>query len=406
MPDIKTIRTAAEIKILAADDGTQTLPTEIEILKAGSWDTPNHGKFDISESDLDEYVDNFNKGTRKGIPIDLEHKTDSGAVGWVQSLRRVGNSLMGGIDWTQTGATLLKDKAYKYFSPEFVVSGYKDPEGKLAADRNVLLAGALTNRPLFKDLQAIVANDKSKDGNSGNNVIYAKGDSMQLDEVRKKTVADLTQEEKTFLGENKDSLSNAEQIAFGLVEVAAPVVETPAAAAPIEAAPVAGEPAAVAASDKTVTGKEGETVTISASELDTLKKGAELGKIAHAELEHKKASDQVEGYITAGEFKPGGKDAITNFVLSLNDEQRKVFANDVVGNIQTQTITAGEIGSSEQGSIGTAAKALDEKANEIMASEKISYASAVKKAGEQNPQLYKEYEAELKPTNQLTGVEG
>jgi len=384
---------------IKADENGNPLPQEIEVMQVGKWNTPNHGSFEVTEKDLDEYVDNFKKGVRKGVPIDLEHKSDAGAVGWVQDLKKVGNSLRATIDWTKTGASLLQERAYKYFSPEFVVANYKDPEGKLAADRNVLVGGALTNRPLFKNLSAIVASDDGSDGNSGTKLIFAEGETMQLDDIRKKPVADLQDDERKFLEEHKAELTDAELTAYGLKAEADKVEEKKEEVAPIEAAPAAAAPAAVAASDATK-GKEGDQVTISASELDTLKKGAELGKIAHAELEHKKASDLVETLVADDKFKSGGKDAITNFVLTLNETQRASFEKDVLPNIQTKSVIASEIGSDDKGALSTAAAALDDAAQKIMADDKsVSYATAVKKARDANPQLYKDYEAELKPTN-------
>lgn len=406
------------VEVQASDQLVAGVPTEIEILQAGDWDAPNHGKMDITAQRLDEIVEHFNAGVRKGVPIDVEHKTDNGAVGWVKSLVRAGDSLKANIEWTKHGVQLLADKTFKFISPEFALDGYKDPEGKLDVRGNVLIGAALTNRPLFKNLKPIVASDGGRgNGDSGTkNIIYAEeGDHMQLDDIRKKPVADLTAEEKTFLSEHKAELTDAEQTAYGLKEqVATPPADANGGAAaggaagdntngngaatpPIEAA--AGTPAAaVAASEK---GKEGDLVTISASELDALKKGAELGKMAHATLEHKQASDLVNGLVfNDHKFKPAGENAITEFYLSLDTKQREVFSKDVIGNIQANdTVLGDEKGATDKGALTGAAAMLEAKTQEIMASEKVNYSTALKKASEQNPDLAKQYESELKATN-------
>lgn len=398
--------------IKADEAGQETVPTDIEIMHVGDWDTPNHGRFSIGEADLEQYVQNFNAGVRKGVPIDLEHNTTGGAVGWIKGLSKVGQTLRANVEWTKAGSAALADRAYKYISPEFAVAGYKDPEGKITSDRNVLLGGALTNRPLFKNLQAIVANDtgtkkagdestSSLTGDSGtdnnsNNV--KEGAKMQLDDIRTKEASALTDEEKTFLSEHKAELSEAELTKFSLAAAPAAKKEgegtgdnKDATASGAVATPAA---AAVAASDSKK-GVEGVTVTISASELADLKQAAELGVKAHQTLQHKEASDKVGGYITANQFKPGGKDAITKFYLGLTPEQQATFDKDVVGSIQDKVVAAGEVGSDSQGSIGSAAVALNKRAEEIMASDKVDIRTAINKAKTENPELSTAYQAEV-----------
>lgn len=397
-----------------ADDAGNVVPTEIEILQTGDWNTPNHGRFSVSASDLDEYVNNFNSGVRKGVPIDLEHKTDGGAVGWVKSLARKGESLFANVEWTKAGAQLIGDRAYRFFSPEFAPSGYKDPEGKLAADRNVLLGGALTNRPLFKNLQAISANDKSTSGLTGSKeayIIYAEeGEKkLQLDEIRKLDPAALTDEQKSFLETHKAELSLAEVKAFSLEANAEAVAKAAADKEAVDAKAKADADAAVAAEAakeaELVAASEKGTVSISASDLANLKKAANQGKMAYAELESVKASDKVKSWISASDgskFKPGAVDAVSSFYLGLTDAQRTTFEKDVVENIATTgVVTAGEIGATDTGELGNAGATLDAKAEEIVKASdgSIKYAQALKKARMDNPQLSKAYEAELRPTN-------
>lgn len=421
-PDTANVYGWEEIKVIQAADnsGTAAVPTEIEVMQTGEWDTPGHGKFSITEDDLNEYVANFNSGTRKGVPIDLEHKTDGGAVGWVKDLTRKGTSLFANVEWNNAGAQMLADKAYRFFSPEFAPRGYKDPEGKQTADRNVLIGGALTNRPLFKNLTAIVANDagngsgstsgltgdSGKDNNNSN-----KGDVMQLDEIRKLDPAQLTEEQKTFLGDHKAELSVAEQSAFGLVvkseaEIAAEAKAVADKAAADKEAADAAAAAKVEADKVAVAAAEGGSVTIKASDLqamnakiEELSVKANEGVKAAEQLRYKEASDKVKALtFNDGKFKPAGQKSITDFYIGLSAEQQAAFDKDVVGNINTTAIAAGEVGADNTGELTEAGEKLDKRAEEIMASDKIPYSDALKKARDENPALAKQYEADLQPT--------
>jgi hypothetical protein len=385
-----------------ADDSGQVTPAEIEVLRTGEWpDSPKVQGLVITADDLREYKENFDAGVRAGVPIDLEHKTDGGAVGWFKELRVQGNSLMATVDWTKAGASLIADRAYRFFSPEFAPRGYKDPEGKIATSKNVLIGGALTNRPLFKNLKAIAANDGGISGLTGDKqpyIIYAeeRENILQLDTVRKVDPAKLTDEQKSFLDTHKAELSIAEQAAFGFASVEAKTEK-------VTPAPVVAAPVAVAASEGATTGKEGELVSMTASEVAELKAAAAMGKTAFKELESVKANDKVTGWITANDgakFKPGAAPKLAAFYQGLTDEQKTAFETDVVGNIPAAAavVSANEIGATDTGVLGNAGEMLDKRADEIVkASEgKTSYADALKTARVENPQMAKAYEAQSK----------
>lgn len=407
MNNIKRFSTLNDLGVVKADDAelqnvvldADGVPEEIEILQPGAWDTPGHGEFEVTNNDLEQYVSNFNAGVRKGVPIDLEHKTDGGAVGWVKELAVKAGSLWGKVEWNTQGKTLLQDKAYKYFSPEFAPKGYKDPEGKGEFD-NVLIGGALTNRPLFKALKPVVANDEggkpdsqktisSLTSSSGKHIIYAEEEaSVNIEDVRKKSPADLTEDEKNFLVEHKSELSDTEVQTFGLQDQ--PVEGGKEGEAIVEPAKPAETPAEpVAADDKTKGG-----VVISADEHAALVRMANEGAEARRMLAQKEASDKVDEHVKRGAIKASQAEQAIDFLMASDSKSVKKFEEFLKELPSNDLVTAGEMGDSAAID-AKKADSLDAKAQEIMAADKtIEYSVALKMAASQEPHLAKTYDKE------------
>ena len=151
-------RVARTFRAITADANGQ-LPTRIEILKIGMWDTPNHGMFMITADDISEMIVNFQAGVGLpgqgliGAPIDFGHESDEEAAGWMTQLSTDGTTLYADVTWTSAGMEALNGGTYKCFSPEFYPGcrgGWEDPESYGTYIPNVLVVGGLTNIPLFK----------------------------------------------------------------------------------------------------------------------------------------------------------------------------------------------------------------------------------------------------------------
>jgi len=133
---------------------------EIHILPVGEWEHALYGDIKIKEEDIEEFVQHFDQGIRKGVTITEGHAMmqELPAVGWFKKLiNKNDKGLWGLVEWTDKGRELLQQKAYKYFSPEFFTV-YEDPETHKLYN-NILTGGALTNSPYFKDLQSIVMSE-------------------------------------------------------------------------------------------------------------------------------------------------------------------------------------------------------------------------------------------------------
>jgi len=136
--------------------------TVIEVLHAGEWKHPQYGMISITDGDIDKFVQSFDSKVRKvDIAVDQEHMPEKGAAGWFRGLKKVfedgKTKLKATIEWTKLGKDLVKDGVFKYFSPEFDFN-YEDLETHENFE-NVLLGGALTNRPYFKSLAPVAFNE-------------------------------------------------------------------------------------------------------------------------------------------------------------------------------------------------------------------------------------------------------
>jgi hypothetical protein len=135
-------------------DGANGSPTSwIQCMPLGTYEHPFFGEIDFTPEKLKQFaasVHNQVRGTE--LDIDYDHKMNSGeAAGWVKDAEvRESEGLWILVEWTKTAAEKIKEKAYKYFSPEFA-DKWKHPKTG-AIYENVLFGGGITNRPFLKDI--------------------------------------------------------------------------------------------------------------------------------------------------------------------------------------------------------------------------------------------------------------
>lgn len=387
-------------------DKSGQLPTRIEILKAGVWRTPYHGDFMISGEDLYEYVEHFNEGIgladggKAGAPIDFSHENHKEAAGWMKALETDGNTLFATVEWSEKGKEAINGGMYKFFSPEFYPKGnggWCDPEDYDHIVENVLVGGGLTNIPLFKALGAIKA---SADGASESrvNVTYInaseqKEKSMTLEEVRAKSVDQLSEEEKNFLAENKDNLTAEEQAKFGFEapkqeeekkEEQQPVnpSETPAAAQPVAAS--------------AVTGKEGNVV-IAAAEVKGMQDRITSLEASVKASKEKEVRQEVTEHVARGAIKADQVDQWVGLIMA--DEGKK----DLLVNLPDNKVVAdNKIGEDAKAADATSATAqIKEKAEALVKASQsegktLDIGTAMSQVMKENEALAKQYQREIR----------
>ena len=155
------------------EDGTSTW---IHSMPIGTYEHPVYGTMDFTPERILQFANNVNNNVRTTqLDIDYEHKAQDGkAAGWVNKAETRADGLWLLVDWTKKAAQEIKDKAYRYFSPEFN-DEWTDPKSNITY-KDVLFGGGITNRPFLKDLMPI--NMSEVFANAGNKPTNQKGKSM------------------------------------------------------------------------------------------------------------------------------------------------------------------------------------------------------------------------------------
>ncbi|NIL77120.1 phage protease [Rhodococcus sp. B10] len=315
-------------------DANGQVPSTINLLKAGTWNTPWHGDFELSGTDLEEMATHFGEGVGLVVeaetkaPVNYGHMMADKAAGWIKRVyvQAVDGTaaLLGDVEWTPAAEQAIKDGEWRYLSPEFNPRGYpwEDPEQEFTFVDNVLTGAALTNIPLFKKLKPITASrippGRVKASQTGNGDKRNQGEPMNVEELRAKEVKDLNDEQKQFLAEHKSELTPEEQAKFGLVdapqETEAPETQAPETEAPETQAPApAGDGTPVEAS-----ALKGEV-----SELrKQLKASREETVALRTKIETKEVDEFLTDRIKAGQIKQDQKDNWSKTLLASRGDAR------------------------------------------------------------------------------------
>lgn len=387
-------------------------PNEIQVLMCGKWNHPVYGPMIIEPSDITEFKKNFDDKLRRDIPITEGHESfdEKPAVGWFKELIDKGQEgLWATMEWTPKGKTLLAEKAYKYFSPEFYTE-YEDPETR-EIYTNVLVGGALTNKPYFKRMKAVVLSEQTINKDFK---IFNDKAMFVLEEVVAKKVEDLSIDEKAFLVEKKGELTEEQLATFASVfEPEAPEApeapaetpaETPAPEVPAEA-PVetpAETPAPETPAAPVEASEPKNLVQINASELKALQDKADEGQKALSELAQREVKDEVSKLVFSeqnsdGKFLPKDADKVEKFMAGLSKEQRAEFS-EIVNSVPTKTAQLfQEIGSgSREITAGTAAEELNNRIVELQESDKsLKYSDALRQVLAADKNLAAKYSEEI-----------
>jgi phage I-like protein len=134
---------------------------ETQIAKVGKFVHPKYGNFEITTDTLDQYVKHFDNGTLgREIMMNYEHGTTNKwatmSAGDFKSLVRRGDKLFAVIDWTDEARDLIKERKFKYISPE-IFFNWVNEVGK--AFKNIISGAALTNTPWFKGMAVVKASE-------------------------------------------------------------------------------------------------------------------------------------------------------------------------------------------------------------------------------------------------------
>jgi hypothetical protein len=389
-------RIAFPIQLFQEGSAFAEITDEIHVVPTGEWEHPVYGEMRITSDDIAEFKRNFDAKVRLKLPITAGH--DNGmsggelpAIGWFKEVTDRGvKGLYAFVEWTEEGKKLLNDGAFKYFSPEFYEQ-YSDPEtGEKRS--HVLVGGALTNRPYFRELDPVVA--FSEPG-----IMNQFKEPMDLKTILAKKAEDLSADEKAFVREHKAELDADQQSAFASVlEDNNPEPEpTPEPTPEPEPNP---EPPVVAAEPK------GKMITMSEAEATVLREQADKGAKAFAEIEKMKLGAEVDKLVFSasnavkGRILPKHKDAVVELLFSLPNKQRDQLRS-VLNNLPKPDASIfseiGDGGAGDAGDSKSLYKKISEMANaKVTASEgKTKFSDALLQVYSENPGLKKQYEEAL-----------
>lgn len=391
-------------KIEAAD--AAALPTEVQVLKAGAFQTMKYGEVVIGEDILDKIIANF----RTNVPdVSVDEDHDYGrSFGWVKDLVKRDGSLWAIVEWTSIGEEAVSQRLYRFVSPT-VDLAYQDPETSEYYGP-VLVCFALTNYPVFR--QSLQALSASTAGNEGAHRAFSmyfndekEGATMDMESIKAKALADLSDEEKSFVKEQAGSLSDEDKDHFASI-----LDDSDAAAAADGEGEQEGQgdgdgesnadPAADKGDEKDGSADgEGEqqvegsdSKRISASELKELKAAqAEL-----LQLKTEKTADQYLMSSKGGKVAPAGKSDLVKLLASMNAEQRELFGK-VMASVKTNPVVEGEQGSDSAAPAPKAATQIEALvAKKIESNSKLSYGTALGQVLAENQELASEYRNEQK----------
>lgn len=400
------------VNLKADANGAIIVPDRIHLMSAGHWHTPWHGAFEMSPEDLREMVANFNNGVGQvagsnKLPINYGHDISGKAAGWIVSLtvENNGTELWGDIEWTPKGRQMLTEGEFRYISPEWNPRDlpWENPEVEGEMFNNVITGAGLTNIPLFKKLQPIMASIEA--GRSDNQSIKG-GEDMDLEQVRVLKPEDLTDEQKAFLDEHKADLTDEERTTFGLVEapetpeVPETAPETPEEAPEAPEVPETPEtPEAPEAPEQGVQASASMTATITVAELEQLKASAKAGEQASRELLRNGLMADATKALERGAIKSDQRDGLVELLMASSESQREKLKT-FVANLPDNKLLASEIGS-DKDVAGSAKTRLENLVNEkikasvVNGKPTLEYGKAASIVRSENKELAAEYDAEI-----------
>lgn len=127
----------------------------LPLVPLGTWEHPLYGELDITAETIQRMHENHEAGLPgTDLPIDVDHSWGE-AAGWLIRTEAREDALWGLLELNDSGMEMVRDRRYRYISPEWFPQ-WKDPRtGEYHED--VLTSVALTNRPFFKELPALEA---------------------------------------------------------------------------------------------------------------------------------------------------------------------------------------------------------------------------------------------------------
>lgn len=351
----------------------------LHAMPIGKIEHPFYGTMDFSVEALTKYASNVkSKVLGKVDPvIDYDHMMFNGlAAGWVKDARvdekgdTAGLNLF--VEWNDDAVSKVRTKEYRYFSPTFT-EAWKDNAGK--EHENVIMGGALTNRPFLKNLVPVNLSElQFVPVNNPEPVQEAEVDMKMLREV---------------LGLSADTSDEETLKAFKEKLSAAPAPDPTPPPTPVPAIQMSAELKALAESNPTIKALL-SAFEAQAQNTKEMQKNLRENEIVR-ELDTLDKTDLV--------VTPASRELIAEVARGLSDDLAPKFWDLMrqLSNSSAFLVELGERSGSnvKRGNGKTAIQLLNERAESLIVEKKLSYPDAMELAASEDPTLYKRYRDEL-----------
>lgn len=134
-------------------EGNSDTTKWVHALPIGNYNHPQYGKIVITAERVKRFMESVIKKVRGIDPnINYDHNKSGPAAGWIKDAETRNDGLWLLVEWVSDAAQAISEKKYRYFSAEYA-DEWEDAEGNSFED--VIVGGALTNRPFMKNLVPI-----------------------------------------------------------------------------------------------------------------------------------------------------------------------------------------------------------------------------------------------------------
>lgn len=361
--------------VLSFEEASGVESSWVHALNLGNYKHPIYGDIKIDAERIKNFADSVVKKVRGTVEpsINYVHNNEDKAAGWVKNAEARADGLWLFVEWVKDAAKKIKDKEWRYFSSEFA-DEWEDPQG--VKHKDVILGGALTNRPFMKDLLPINLSEETYQVAfdlvsiaTGKDVDTLKGGNMELSEDQLKKIIEGV---STKLAEAK--VTNPPPATKSLAELP-------------ELKALAEENPMVATLIKFV-----ETQNL---ELSTSAK-----QLKEAEIKAKLIDfDRTKIVLT-----PVARKLAEDLMMELDDRHQEPFWK-LLTEMKRGSSFLVELGERagatvNYGSHRSAKKEFDDATKKLMSEDKLSAADALERVAADNPNLYARYRQEL-----MEGVE-
>ena len=139
-----------DVEGLSFDEKNGVKTSWVHALPIGHYKHPLYGTIDITTDRAKNFADGVKSKVRGIDPsINYVHDNNNVAAGWVKDAENRVDGVWLFVEWVSDAAKQISEKKWRYFSAEYA-DEWEDPQGKKFKD--VILGGALTNRPFMKNL--------------------------------------------------------------------------------------------------------------------------------------------------------------------------------------------------------------------------------------------------------------